>query len=115
MACRGAAQCDPAWSALRQAPDNERDLGALGAWDRPGRTLRTPKVTLKSGLLRYLVRGSGRAYASVDSHLIVAGPLHGRVLLEWKGDPERWQWVTHDLRPYAGHRVGVEFTPAPAE
>ena len=103
-----------AWNRLRTAPGNEADHGALGGWDRAGRTIRTAKVVLRSGMVRYLVRGSGRAYASVDSHLIVAGPLHGRVLHEWKGDPERWQWITQDLRPYQGHRAELEFTPLDA-
>jgi Protein of unknown function (DUF1553)/Protein of unknown function (DUF1549)/Planctomycete cytochrome C len=111
----GAARRDSAWYGLKLAEGTERDYGTMGGWDRPGRTLRTRKVTLKSGRLWYRAKGAGRAYAVVDSHLVVAGPLHGRVLMEWDGKPDEWQWVEHDLRPYRGHRAHVEFTPRSAD
>ena len=112
---RDAAVLDPAWRGLKTSPATERDSSGLGKWDRSGRTLRTPKVTLQTGALWYLVRGAGRAYAVVDSHLIVQGPLHGRVLLEWNGKADEWQWLRHDLVPYKGHRAHVEFTPKEGE
>ncbi len=74
-------------------------------------TIRTPEVALGSGKLWYLVKGSGRAYAVVNSHLIVSGPLHGNVFREWQGKPDEWQWIEHDLSTYAGHRAHVEFSP----
>jgi cytochrome c553 len=112
---RGAAVLDPAWHKLKASAGSERDGSALGKWDRPGRTLRTPKVELKTSALWYLARGAGRAYAVVDSHLIVQGPLHGKLLFEWNGKPDEWQWVRHDLAGYTGHRVHVEFTPREGE
>ena len=108
---RGAAVLDPAWRGLKTSAPAERDSSALGKWDRSGRTLRTPKVTLQHGSLWYLVRGAGRAYVVVDSHLIVQGPLHGKLLLEWNGKPDEWQWVRHELTAYKGHRAHIEFTP----
>ncbi len=68
-------------------------------------------MTLGSGKVWYLVKGSGRVYAAVNSHLIVGGPLHGAVLREWKGEANQWQWVQHDLTTYAGHRAHFEFLP----
>ena len=112
---RSAAVLDPAWRGLKTSPGTERDSSALGGWNRSGRTLRTPKVTLQTGGLWYLVCGAGRAYAVVDSHLIVQGPLHGKVLLEWNGKADEWQWIRHDLASYTGHRVHVEFTPKEGE
>ncbi|MST00828.1 MAG: DUF1553 domain-containing protein, partial [Pedosphaera sp.] len=112
---RDAAVLDPAWRGLKTSAATQRDSSALGGWNRSGRTLRTPKVTLQTGGLWYLVRGAGRAYAVVDSHLIVQGPLHGKVLLEWNGKADEWQWIRHDLASYTGHRVHVEFTPKEGE
>jgi hypothetical protein len=106
----GMARRDSASNALKITSE-EHEYGTLGSWDRTGKTVRTPKVTLESGKVWYLVRGAGRAYASVDSHLMVNGPLHAQVLHEWKGDGDKWQWVRHDLTPYKGHRVEVEFSP----
>ncbi|MCU0875445.1 MAG: DUF1549 domain-containing protein, partial [Pirellulaceae bacterium] len=110
LVTRGCAQRDAVWASLKPA-GSERDHGVLGGWDRPGQTLRTPETTLNADRLWYLVRGAGRAYAVVNNHLIVAGPLHGGVLREWNDDSGRWQWVEHSLGAYRGHRVHVEFTP----
>jgi len=111
-----AARRDPAWLGLQNAPGCEKDYERLGQWDRAGQTLRTPEVTLGSGMVWYRVRGAGRAYAVVNSHLLVSGPLHGQTLLEWPASakdakPDEWQWIGHDLRSYAGHRAHVEFSP----
>jgi len=89
----------------------DRDHGGLGGWERSGRTIRTPETTLVEPKLWYLVRGSGRAYAAVNSHLVIAGPLHGALLLQWDGQPNEWKWVAHNLPTYKGNRLHVEFTP----
>jgi hypothetical protein len=107
----GAAELDSAWPRMKIAGGSDKDHGGLGNWDRSGQTLRTAEVTLKSGNVWYLVRGSGRAYAAVNSHLVIAGPLHGAVLREWDGKPDQWQWVNHNLTAYASHRLHFEFTP----
>ena len=105
------ARRDPAFHSLTATADCEKDHGVLGDWQRSGRSLRTRTITLQNGNLFYLVRGSGRAYAVVDSHLVVAGPLHGRLLMEWESPPDQWKWIRHDLTPYRDHRVHVEFVP----
>ncbi|NBV24399.1 MAG: DUF1553 domain-containing protein [Proteobacteria bacterium] len=109
---RAAAVREPAWNHLA-AKGVERDGGALGGWERSGQTLRTPDTTLTSGSLWYLVRGPVRAYANVDSHLIIQGPLHGALLREFKekDEPYHWRWVEHPLAAYRGHRLHVEFSP----
>jgi Protein of unknown function (DUF1553)/Protein of unknown function (DUF1549)/Planctomycete cytochrome C len=107
----GGARRDPAWIGLKNAAGVELDYERLGHWDRAGQILRTPEVNLKSGKLWYLVRGPGRAYAPVNSHLLVEGPLHAQTLLEWQGEPNVWQWIGQDLSVYPGHRMHVEFSP----
>jgi hypothetical protein len=108
-----AAVHDPVWSALNLGSGPQRDQGKLGTWDRSSQTIRTPEFTLDSGRLWYLVRGAGRAYSAVNSHLVIAGPLHGALLTEWPEGPSRgWRWVRHDLTAYKGHRLHVEFSPS---
>jgi hypothetical protein len=109
IAERGAAQVDPLWPRLRQAPGSENDPGALGGKVRAGRTLRTPSFTVGAGKVWYLVRGAGQAYAAVHSHALIAGPLHGGLILGLHADG--WRWVAHDLSRYQGCRAHVEFTP----
>ena len=114
IATRAAAYCDSAFKNL-VAKESETDTGTLGSWQRAGRTIRTADVALKTKSLWYLVKGPGRAYAAVNSHLIVKGPLHGALLKEWKVPADRWQWVEHPLAAYEGHRVHVEFSPQGTE
>ena len=103
-----AARRDEAWRKISSKGD--RDPGPLGQFARSGQTLRTPEVTFTSGSLWYLVRGAGRAYAVANSHIMIQGPLHGRLLTKWQ-DTGRWDWIKHDLTPYKGHRAHVEFVP----
>ena len=108
----GGWERDLFWKELKFAPGVEDDHGTLGGWHRHGRMVRSPEFTLTKGTLWYLVRGSVRAYATVNSHLIVVGPLHGSTLREFKHDqPNEWRWVGHQLDGYRGHRMHVEFTP----
>jgi dsDNA-binding SOS-regulon protein len=112
FAPRGAAHRDPTWNGLQAAPGSERDVAKLGNIDRAGKTLRTPTFTLTSGKLHYLVRGQGHAYAAVDSHSVLAGPLHNHLVVDFDKGETGLRWVTHDLPTYADHRVHVEFSPA---
>ncbi|HUR47341.1 MAG TPA: DUF1549 domain-containing protein, partial [Candidatus Saccharimonadales bacterium] len=108
----GAARRDLFWNHLKAAPVNENDSGTLAATSRSGRMLSTPTVTLGVGKLHYLIQGKTRVYAGVDSHLMVEGPLHGRLVQVFdSGLKQEPRWVTHDLTPYSGHRVHVEFGP----
>ncbi len=110
-----SAHRDPAFFNLKPAPGNERDGNSMAAWDNAGQIERTPTVTLESGHVYHLVRGAGRCYASVDSHLVVHGPLHQKVLLEWNDKPGQWHWVHHDLSQYKGQRCHLEFSPRTAD
>lgn len=108
----GAARRDTFWHRLRLTSGNENDPGRLGGASRAGQILRTGTFTLNSGKLHYLLRGQARVYAAVESHILVEGPLHGR-LITTLGTASNSipQWVTHDLSPYAGARGHVEFSP----
>ena len=92
----------------------QRDPAPLGEFDRAGKVLRSPKITLASPSLWYLIKGHLQIFAAVDSHVMVAGPLHGRTILsvDTKG---QWKWHRHDLSPYVGHRVHVEFASREGE
>lgn len=107
----GAWERDLFWKGQRLAPGTEDDHGTLGGWHRHGRMVRTPEFTQQKSRVWYLVRGSIRAYADVNSHLVVAGPLHGGVLREFKHDDGQWHWVAHDMQLYRGNRMHIEFSP----
>ena len=108
----GAARRDPFWNRLALVPGNEGDSGSLAATARAGQMLRTPTFTLHGGKLHYLIRGRTRVYAAVDSHLMVAGPLHGRLVQSFNvSDAMQPRWVTQDLSPYTNHRAHLEFGP----
>ena len=108
----GGWERDLFWKDNKLAPGTEVDNGTVGAWQLGGRMVRSPEFTLSQRRLWYLVRGSVRAYVSVNSHLIVVGPLHGSVFREFKHADEQWHWVSHDLTLYRDHRMHVEFVPA---
>lgn len=108
---RTAAVYDRIWDGLKPAAGFQDEPGALGGRPRGGRTIRTPSFTINAGRLHYLVRGSGKIYAAVGQHVVIAGPLHGRLVLNLPA-AEGYRWVTHDLTPYRGLRAHVEFTAA---
>jgi hypothetical protein len=103
-----AAEFDPSFNGFKPAAGAQPDPGALG-YNRAGRTIRTPTFALGNGRVFYLVRGSGKAYAAVDGHVMIAGPLHAALVHPFN-TAGKWQWVSHDLRPYAGQRAHLEFT-----
>ncbi len=108
----GAARRDLFWNRLKAPPGNENDSGSLAATARSGQMVRTPTVTLGLGKLHYLIRGKTLAYAAVDSHVMVTGPLHGQLVRKFdSGVKNEPRWFTHDLSAYSGHRVHVEFGP----
>ena len=108
----GAARRDAFWNRLSNTPGTENDSGRIGSAARAGRMVRTPTVTLQSGRLHYLLRGRAKVFASVDSHLMVEGPLHGALNQTFdSGDSLEPRWVTHGLEAYAGHRAHLEFGP----
>jgi hypothetical protein len=56
------------------------------------------------------VRGAGRCFASINTHRMIAGPLHAVTVKRFE-DHSGWRWVTQDLSEYAGRRIHLEFTP----
>lgn len=110
VATRAAAMADGDWFQMGFRPGVEREPAIYGGWVRDGAMVRSPKIELQSGKLHYLVRGSGRVFAAVDSQRLVTGPLHTALAREW-GDNENWHWVSQNLSEYSGHRVALEFSP----
>jgi hypothetical protein len=112
FASYGSARRDLTFTGLSLAPGSQNEVGGQGGWQRPGQSLRTPTFTIEEGPVHYLVRGAGRAFAVVDSHRMIGGPLHGEVLRDWNDDAQgRLHWVTHNLQRQKGHRAHIEFTP----
>jgi hypothetical protein len=110
VALRGAAEVDPLWPRPTTRPGTENDPGTVGSMVRAGRTLRTPSFIVGPGRVWYLIRGAGQAYAAVNSHLLIAGPLHGSLVTRIQAPS--WQWIGHDLTRYRGCRAHVELTAA---
>jgi cytochrome c553 len=106
----GAAVRDSVFNGLKLAPGTIKEAGRLAGWDRAGRALRTPTFELSGGTVHFLVRGKGRAYAVVDSHRMINGPLHGALTrdfsVDFKGEAK---WVAHPLGAYNGHKLHMEF------
>ena len=107
----GHAHCDAVWATTTST--GERDPNPLGAIDRAGRVLRTPKLLVRDGVLWHRVRGDLQIFVVVDGHVLLqGGPIHGGNLLktDTKG---AWRWVRQDLRKdlawQDGHVVHVEY------
>ena len=62
--------------------------------------------------LYYLVRGGGTAYAAVNGHTVLAGPLHGG-LLQAIPNADDYRWVGHSVAGYVGQRLHVELSADP--
>lgn len=110
VAARGMAKRDLRWQGLSRAPGTQAESGQLSRYESPGQTLRTPTFEVTHNQVAYLVQGAGRAFAAVDSHRLINGPLHGQTLLEWDNAAGA-RWVIHQLGAYKGHRIHVEFSP----
>lgn len=109
FAVRSAATNDPFWNAFESISEKvAQDQSRLASLPRSGRTLRTPSFVLENGVVACRTRGSGHVVACVDSHRLIAGPLHGETIKPIKAGED---WVELDLRRYQGHRVHLEFTP----
>ncbi len=106
-----AAVRDPFWNAMTQDAGTVNRSNRYAEIQEAGKILPTAKFSLDSGTLSYLVRGSFRAFAVVDSHRLIAGPLHGETLLESNGADDEYRWVTHSLPRFRGKTVHLEFSP----
>ena len=110
----GAAVTDPGWGGLKLAGGTAKVQGKVG-YLQSGRTLRTSTFTLVHDNVYYLVRGTGRAFAEVDGHRLIQGPLHGSTTTGWKDS--KFAWRGHNLRLYRSkdpahptHHVHAELT-----
>ncbi len=107
----GFAASDAVWSKTSSA--GVRDPGSIGSLDRAGRILRTPKVRIDQGILWHRVRGNLQIFTTVDSHVMVHGPLYGGTVMkvDTKGE---WKWIRQDLHRdlkwgETSHVVHVEY------
>jgi hypothetical protein len=111
----GQAWADPIFAALKTAPSFEADPSRVG-WIQSGRTLHTPSFVLGRRSVYALVRGAGHAFAEVDGHRMVQGPLHHATTVSWKDEARHWvplaleEYRSPDPRRPA-HLVHLEFTP----
>ncbi|QDT16648.1 DUF1549 domain-containing protein [Alienimonas californiensis] len=113
VAMTDAAISDPIWNGLESISEPAtRNNDKLRPLPRAGRTLRTPSFELTDGTVSCRVRCAGHVVACVDSHRMVAGPLHGETIQKIKPNDD---WTVLDLKRYVGHRLHLEFTPAEGE
>ena len=106
----GAAADDSIWWGLESITEGfVQNKSALAKLPKSGRTLRTPTFELKHEKVSCLVHGRGHVVACVDSHRLIAGPLHGNTIKPIKKPAG---WVTLNLQRYVGHRLHLEFVPA---
>lgn len=107
---RSAAVSDPAWNDLKSIHEGFiQNKSMLHKLPRSGRTLRTPTFELKQAIVHCRVRGRGHVVACVDSHRMVAGPLHTNTVRKLNTESP---WTKFNLERYVGHRLHLEFTPA---
>ncbi len=72
--------------------------------------LRTPTFTIGANSIFFRTRGGAEVLVVVDSHRMIAGPLHGNLKLHVKSDG--WQWHKVDVSRYPGERAHLEFRTA---
>ncbi|GAB5406186.1 MAG: PSD1 and planctomycete cytochrome C domain-containing protein [Aureliella sp.] len=107
-----AATNDSIWSGLESSSEPSTNArNKLRKIDASGRTLRSPTFRVQDGVIHCYVQGAGDIVACVDSHRLVAGPLHGETIVKVNDKPGP-QWIRLNLTRYIGHRVHLEFTPA---
>jgi hypothetical protein len=111
----GALRADPLWQFLRPAPKMQGESAHHG-WVDAGRLARTATFTITKPTLYSLVRGAGHAFAEMDSHRQVNGPLHASTVASWK--ETGLHWVAQDMHHYVSpdpskplHRAHVEYCP----
>ncbi|MEO1529497.1 MAG: DUF1553 domain-containing protein [Planctomycetota bacterium] len=106
----GAAVSDSIWRGLESVTLGAiQNRSAIAKLPKSGRTLRSPTFELQHGSVHCLVEGRGHIVACVDSHRLVAGPLHKQTIVPVKANA---RWVKLNLDRYVGHRLHLEFIPA---
>jgi hypothetical protein len=103
---------DSFWNSMQSVDPGVNRMNSFNQVQEAGKTFLTQEVTLDAPQVSYLIRGSLRVYAAVDSHRLIAGPLHREILADFR-DPkaEGYRWVTQGLGRYVGSRVHFEFMP----
>ncbi len=91
-----------------QTPQAVADTAGLGA-TLPG-MIRTPTFVISQPHVWYFARGSAEVFLVVDSHRMIAGPLHGGT--RHNADLADWNWRNFDVKTYQGQRAHVEFRAA---
>ncbi|MEM1069960.1 MAG: DUF1549 domain-containing protein, partial [Planctomycetota bacterium] len=110
VAVYGTAASDSVWTGMKSITEGAvQNRSAIAKLPKSGRTLRTPTFELKNGRVHCLVKGAGHIVACVDSHRLVAGPLHKETIVAVKAGQ---RWATLNLTRYVGHRLHLEFIPA---
>ncbi len=105
------ATSDVFWNGLETITQGQvHDQNRLASLPMSGRMLRTPTFELKDGRVSVRVQGTGHVIACVDSHRLIAGPLHGETVTAV--DTKEMRWITLNLARYVGHRLHLEFIPA---
>ncbi|WP_040763242.1 DUF1549 and DUF1553 domain-containing protein, partial [Novipirellula maiorica] len=109
VASHGSAISDPLWNGLQSLRETGmQNRSKLKKLPRSGRTLRTPTFELTGDRVLCRVRGEGHVVVCVDSHRLIAGPLHGETVQKIPGNATS---VELNLARYLGHRLHLEFTP----
>ena len=110
VATASLAVNDLIWNGLESVTSGTvRSSSAVARLPKSGRTLRSPTFQLEHGDVHCLVEGTGHIVACVDSHRLVAGPLHKQTVVPVKAGQ---RWVRLDLARYVDHRLHLEFIPA---
>lgn len=110
IATFGAGASDSFWNGLESITEGAvSSRSAIARLPKSGRTLRSPTFELKHDIVNCLVEGAGHIVACVDSHRLIAGPLHGQTIRKINSGE---RWVTMNLSRYVGHRLHLEFVPA---
>lgn len=104
----GSAIRDPLWTGLGPTPESEKEPGGL-AYDRTGRTIKTPTFSIQTGSIWVWMRGQAKIFSSVGSHILVMGPLHGEMIAD-SGPADTFRWVRLNLARYKGLPGHLEFT-----
>lgn len=111
IATHSAAVSDSFWNGLKSINEGVlQNRSVLARVPKSGRTLRSPTFELKHAKVSCLIKGAGHVVACVDSHRLIAGPLHKETVKAVKANDK--DWVTLDLKRYLGHRIHLEFIPA---
>lgn len=91
----GAAVNDLVWNGLQSVTEGSvQNRSAISKLPNSGRTLRSPTFDLNHGRVSCWIDGSGHIVACVDSHRLVAGPLHKQTIRKVKSGE---RWVTLDM------------------